>query len=170
MREGRSLARFLRHLVTDQWAIRFAFPAAALQAIERAIAAQENRHDGEVRFAVESALPLWDLARGLSARNRAVEQFSRLRVWDTEHNTGVLIYLLLADKRVEIVADRGIHAKVGTAAWEAICGAMQREFAAGRFEQGAILGVQAVSDLLATHFPPRPENPNELSNRPVVLG
>jgi uncharacterized membrane protein len=166
----RGLKRLIRHLLTDQWAIRHAFPAASLDAIERAIEVQEQRHDGELRFTVEAALPLWDLVRGLSARDRAVELFGRLRVWDTERNCGVLIYLLLADKRVEIVADRGIHAKVGAAAWEAICGAMQREFAAGRFEQGAVVGVQAVSDLLATHFPPRPENPDELANRPVVLG
>jgi uncharacterized membrane protein len=81
----------------------------------------------------------------------------------------VLIYLLLADRRVEIVADRGIDRKVGATAWEAICGAMQREFAAGRFEHGVILGVQAVSDLLAAHYPPRGENPDELPNRPVVI-
>jgi uncharacterized membrane protein len=162
--------RFLRHLLTDQWAIRHAFPAATLEAIERAIELHETRHDGELRFAVEGALPLWDLVRGMSARGRAVELFSRLRVWDTERNCGVLLYLLLADKRVEIVADRGIHARVGAAAWEAICGAMQREFAAGRYEQGVVTGIAAVSDLLATHFPPRPENPDELANRPVVLG
>jgi uncharacterized membrane protein len=121
-------------------------------------------------FAVESALPFFDLVRGISARERAVELFSRLRVWDTEQNAGVLVYLLLADKRVEIVADRGIHARVGAQAWEAICGAMQREFAAGRFEAGALAGVRAISDLLATHFPPRDENPDELANRPVILG
>ena len=81
----------------------------------------------------------------------------------------MLVYLLLADKRVEIVADRGIHARVGDTAWEAICGTMQREFAAGRFETGVVTGVQAISDLLALHFPPRDENPDELSNAPVVL-
>jgi hypothetical protein len=164
------IGRFFRHVLSDHWAVRHAFPRPALRAIEDAIKAQERRHDGEIRFAVESALPFTDLARGVSARERAVELFSRLRVWDTEQNAGVLVYLLLADKRVEIVADRGIHARVGEAAWEAICGAMQREFAAGRFEAGAVTGVQAISDLLATHFPPRGENPDELPNRPVVLG
>jgi hypothetical protein len=162
-------ARFLRHLLTDEWAIRYAFSARTLDAIERAIEAQEGRHDGELRFAVESALPLWDLIRGVSARERAIELFGRLRVWDTEQNAGVLIYLLLADRRVEIVADRGIHARVGATAWEAVCGAMQREFAERRFERGAIVGVEAVSDLLATHFPPRADNPDELPNRPVLL-
>ena len=161
--------RFLRHLLMDSWSVRRAFPPHAMQAIERAIVEQERRHDGELRFAVEAALPLVDFARGVSARARAIDVFGRLRVWDTEQNCGVLIYLLLADKRVEIVADRGIHQKVGSAAWEAICGAMQREFAAGRFEHGAIVGVQAISDLLATHYPPRGENPDELANRPVVI-
>jgi uncharacterized membrane protein len=161
--------RFLRHLLMDTWAVRRAFPLAVMREIERAIVAQERRHDGELRFAVEAALPVIDYLRGVSARERAIEVFGRLRVWDTEQNCGVLIYLLLADKRVEIVADRGIHRKVGTAAWEAICGAMQREFAAGRFEQGAIVGVQAISDLLATHYPPRGDNPDELPNPPVVV-
>jgi hypothetical protein len=164
------IARFFRHLLSDYWSVRYAFPPRAMKTIEETIAAQERRHDGELRFAVESALPFFDLLRGVSARDRAIELFSRLRIWDTEQNAGVLVYLLLADKRVEIVADRGIHARVGGAAWEAICGAMQREFAAGRFESGVVTGLQAISDLLATHFPPRGENPDELSNRPVVLG
>ena len=164
------IRRFSRHLLTDHWSVRYAFPPPAMKAIEDAIGAQERRHDGELRFAVESALPFFDLVRGISARDRAVEVFSRLRIWDTEQNAGVLVYLLLADKRVEIVADRGIHARVGEAAWEAICGAMQREFAAGRFESGVITGVQAISDLLALHYPPRDENPDELPDRPVVLG
>jgi hypothetical protein len=163
------IGRIFRHLLSDYWSVRYAFPPRAMKAIEDAIAAQERRHDGELRFAVESALPFFDLVRGISARARAIELFSRLRIWDTEQNAGVLVYLLLADKRVEIVADRGIHARVGEAAWEAICGAMQREFAAGRFDQGVVTGVQAISDLLALHFPPRGENPDELSNRPVVL-
>jgi len=164
------VGRFCRHLVSDHWSIRHAFPPRALKEIEDAIAAQERRHDGELRFAVESALPFSDLVRGVSARDRAIELFSRLRIWDTAQNAGVLVYLLLADKRVEIVADRGIHSKVGATAWEAICGAMQREFAAGRFEPGVITGIQAISDLLALHFPPRDDNPDELPNRPVVLG
>lgn len=163
------VGRFLRHLFTDRWAVRMAFPPRALQAIERSIAEQERRHDGELRFAVEAALPFIDLVRGVSARARAVGLFSELRVWDTEHNCGVLIYLLLADQRVEIVADRGIHRQVGETAWEAICGAMQQEFAARRFEQGVVVGVQAVSDLLAAHYPPRADKQDELPNRPVVI-
>jgi hypothetical protein len=161
--------RFFRHLVTDRWVARSAFPPRTMAAIEAAIGREESRHDGEVRFAVEAALPLGALVAGWSARDRAVEVFSRLRVWDTERNAGVLIYVLLADRRVEIVADRGIHSRVGETAWESICGAMQRAFAEGRFEEGSIVGVRAVSDLIAAHFPPRAENPDELPNRPVLL-
>jgi TPM domain len=163
------LGRVLRHLCYDYWNVRSAFPPHAMGSIERTIGEQERRHDGELRFAVEASLPLVDLIRGVTGPDRAIELFGRLRVWDTEQNAGVLIYLLLADKRVEIVADRGIHRRVGATAWEAICGNMQREFAAGRFEAGALAGLQAVSDLLATHFPPRDENPDELANQPVIV-
>ncbi|MGP1676945.1 MAG: TPM domain-containing protein [Burkholderiales bacterium] len=161
--------RLLRHLLADQWSVRHALPPAAMRAIRDKISEQEKRHSGELRFAVEAALPLPRLWRDQDARSRAVELFGQLGVWDTEHNSGVLIYLLLADKRVEIVADRGIHGKVGGTAWEVICGEMQRAFAAGRFEQGACFGVAAVSDLLATHFPPDGRRRNELPNEPVVL-
>ncbi len=170
MVSGMDVKRLLRHLVTDHWSVRRAFPMRTMRAIESAIVVQEERHLGELRFAVEASLPLLDLFSGVTARQRAVEHFSRLRVWDTEHNCGVLIYLLLADRRVEIVADRGVHSRVGTAAWESICGAMQRDFAQARFEQGVIAGVQAISDVLAAHFPARGAgNPDELPNRPVVL-
>lgn len=161
--------RLVRHLLTDHWSVRRAFPPAAMRAIRDKIGEQEKRHGGELRFAVEAALPLAHLGRGQDARSRAVELFGQLRVWDTEHNSGVLIYLLLADRRVEIIADRGIHNKVGDAGWEAICGDMRRSFAAGRFEEGAIYGVAAISDLLAAHYPPGEKDANELPNEPVVL-
>lgn len=161
--------RWIRHLWLDDLAVRRDFPRPVLSAIERAIATQENRHRGELRFVVEGGLPLAPLLSGRTARERAIDVFSRLRVWDTEDNAGVLVYLLLADRRVEIVADRGIHARVGSAAWDAICGEMQSAFAAGRFEAGAILGIEAISDLLAAHFPPGEENPNELPDTPLVL-
>jgi len=137
-----------------------------MRAIEKAIAEEERRHAGQLRFAVEASLPLGELLRGIDARRRAVDWFSRLRIWDTEHNSGVLIYVLLADRRVEIVADRGIHGKAGNAAWEAICGEMQREFARGEYERGAVVGIRAIGDLLAGHFP---GGGAELPNKPVVL-
>ncbi len=161
--------RWIRHLFLDDFVVRRNFPRATLDAIGRSIATQEKRHRGELRFAVEGGLPVVPLMAGHAARARAIEIFSRLRLWDTEDNAGVLVYLLLADRRVEIVADRGIHAKVGTAAWDAICGEMQSAFSANRFEAGAILGIEAISDLLAAHFPPGEENPNELPDAPVVL-
>jgi hypothetical protein len=162
--------RWIRHLFLDDLARRRAFPRAVLQAIERGVAEQEQRHRGELRVAIEGGLPLSALSRGQSARERALEHFARLRVWDTDDNAGVLLYVLLADRRVEIVADRGIHARVGAAAWETICGAMQREFAAERFEAGVLTGIAAVSDLLAQHFPAQDgANPDELPNAAVVL-
>jgi len=161
--------RWIKHLFLDDFAVQRAFPRSALKAIESAIARQEQRHRGELRFVVEGGLPLATFLAGRTARERAIDLFSRLRIWDTEDNAGALIYLLLADRRVEIVADRGIHARVGAAAWDAICREMQSAFAAGRFEAGAIFGVEAISDLIATHFPPGGENPNELPDTPVVL-
>jgi uncharacterized membrane protein len=161
--------RLLRHVFTDHQSVARAFPPAAMRAIEKAISEEERRHSGQLRFAVEAALPLANLMHGVGSRERAIAWFGRLGVWDTKHNAGVLIYLLLADRRVELVADRGIHSKVGTAAWEAICGEMQREFARGQFERGAVLGLRAISDLLAEHFPSSGENRNELPDKPVVL-
>jgi hypothetical protein len=162
--------RWIKHLFLDHLSLSRAFPRRTLAAIERAVAEQEKRHRGELRVAIEGGLPLMTLAAGRSARERALEHFARLRVWDTEDNAGVLIYLLLADRRVEIVADRGIHARVGDTAWETICGAMQQEFAAGRFEAGTLSGLAAVSDLLAQHFPPKAgENSNELPDAPLVV-
>jgi len=162
--------RWLRHLFLDQLSLRRAFPPAALAAIGHAVAEQEKRHRGQLRVAIEGGLPLQALVAGRTARERALEQFTRLRVWDTEDNAGVLVYLLLADRRVEIVADRGIHARVGDTAWEVICGAMQQAFADGRFEDGMRMGLASISDLLATHFPAdREGNPNELPDMPAVL-
>ncbi|HEY6863130.1 MAG TPA: TPM domain-containing protein [Burkholderiales bacterium] len=164
------LGRALRHLFTPHRAVARVFPDASMQAIERGIAEEEKRHAGEIQFAVESALPLIELLRGTSARRRAIGWFARLHVWDTAHNSGVLIYLLLADRRIEIVADRGISAKVDGRTWELICGEMQREFAKGRFQQGVVLGIRAIGDVLAAHFPARGgPNPNELPDKPVVL-
>jgi uncharacterized membrane protein len=162
--------RWIRHLFLDYFALARAFPRATLDAIGRAVAEQEKRHRGELRVVIEGGLPLLALAAGRSARDRALEHFARLRVWDTEDNAGVLIYLLLADRRVEIVADRGIHARVGETAWETISGAMQQEFAAERFEAGVLTGLSSVSDLLARHFPAGPgDNANELPDTPVVM-
>lgn len=159
--------RMGRHLLLPGWQVRQIFPPAAMADIEANISQAEQAHSGQIRFAVEAALDFPLLFKNVSARERAVEVFSALRVWDTEHNNGVLIYLLLADRDVEIVADRGIHARVGAAAWEQICQAMEARFRLGEFEQGVHAGIEAVGALLAKHFPG--EGSNELPDTPVLI-
>ena len=165
-----NLARILRHCITGSLAVRRVFPGAMLNAIEQTISRTETSHDGEILFAVEAALDTWPLLRDQSARDRAVEVFSQLRVWDTEHNNGVLIYLLLADRDVEIVADRGISSKIDTGEWEKICREMEDAFRQGQFEPGVNAGIRAIGSHLQTHFPAkRKGGENELSDRPVIL-
>ena len=163
-------ARILRHCFTGSLAVRRVFPDAVLIAIEQAIKRTEVSHDGEILFAVEAALNTWPLLRDQSARERAVEAFAQLRVWDTEYNNGVLIYLLLADRDVEIVADRGISSKIDTGEWEKICREMEDAFRQGQFEPGVNAGIRAIGSHLQTHFPAkRKGGENELSDRPVIL-
>ena len=164
-----NIQRIVKHLSTGRATVRRAFPRQTLQAIEHAIRTTENRHDGQIRFAVEPALELAPLLAGQTARQRAIEVFSELHVWDTEHNNGVLIYLLLADRDVEIVADRGIHVRLEKEVWEAICQQMEAAFRAGRFEAGVLYGVQAVGEHLTRHFPARSDKPNEMPDSPVLL-
>lgn len=161
--------RILKHLFTPDWVARRIFPRPALKRIEEAIRGSEKSHGGELRFAVEAGLDFLPLLKGITPRQCARQVFGQLNVWDTEHNSGVLIYLQLVDRRIEIVADRGISAKVQQATWDAICRRMEGEFRAGRFEQGALDGIKEISALLARHFPPRGDNPDELPDKPVVL-
>ncbi|MDR3419491.1 MAG: TPM domain-containing protein [Nevskia sp.] len=162
--------RLWRHLFVTHGSVRRCFPQASLDRIEREIAACEERHAGEIRFAVEAALHPAQLWHGLSARQRAIEVFSLLRVWDTEHNNGVLIYLLLADRSVEIVADRGVAGgRVAEGEWEAACALMRKYFAEGEFEDGVVAGIEAVADVLARYPPGAPRGANELPNTPVIL-
>lgn len=146
-----------------------AIPASVLGAVERAIGDSERRHTGELRFVVEGPLPVSALLAGQSSRERAIELFAQLRVWDTDANSGVLIYVQLIDRKVEIVADRGIHARVGQAFWDGVCGRMQTEFRAGRFEAGALAAITEITTALAEHFPPGGSNPNELPDAPLVM-
>lgn len=168
-----NVRRWFKHLFMPPRAWQRAFPQATLDAIEAAVRASETRHTGEIRFAIENSLPPGRVWRGLRGRERAIEVFSTLRVWDTECNSGVLIYLLLADRDIEIVADRGIAAKVDAATWAEVAETMEAAFREGRFERGAIDGIEQVSTLLATHFPApasgRGENPDELENRPTIV-
>ena len=164
-----SLLRLVRHLMSPHWRVRRSFPPAVLARIEAAIARSETRHGGQIRLAVEHALDTVPLLRGLSARERALDVFSELKVWDTEYNNGVLIYLLLADRDVELVADRGIHGRVGAQGWETICREMENAFREGSFEQGVLIGIERVSSLLESHYPRDQRGRNELPDRPVVL-
>ena len=165
---GRS-HRLLRHVVTDHMSVKRAFPAPVLATIEEAIAAGERTHRGQVCFAVEGALPPLRVLRKLTPRERALEVFGLLRVWDTEENAGVLIYLLLADRDVEVVADRGIDRVVDAAAWQAICTRMETLFAEARFGEGVVAGVAEISSLLARHFPSNGEGSNEIADKDVIL-
>jgi uncharacterized membrane protein len=163
------VARTARHLLTTPWAVKRAFPAHTMESIARAIRETERSHVGQIRFAVEHALEPRELRRDVSAHDRAVEVFSELRVWDTEHNNGVLIYVLLADRDVEIVADRGIHARAGTEAWETICRQMEEAFRRGEFESGVVRGIHAVGQHLTAAFPRRGTQANELPDEPVIV-
>lgn len=156
-------------MVTDHRSVRRAFPPSALGRIETAIASGERTHAGQVEFVVEAALPLILVLRGHAPRERALEVFGRLRVWDTEENCGVLVYLLLADKAVEIVADRGIHRRVGEASWTSICRAMEQAYGEGRFEEGAVAGIDAINALLIEHFPRKAPGENELPDKPILI-
>jgi uncharacterized membrane protein len=164
-----TLTRALKHLFTPGWVVRRAFSQDALDRITAAIGASEKRHRGEVRFAVEGALDFLAVVRGMTPRQRALEVFSLLRVWDTEENTGVLLYLQLVDHDIEIVADRGIARLIPQAEWEAICRRMEEAFRAGRYESGVIQGIAEVSDLLARHFPAGAKNVDELADKPTLL-
>lgn len=146
------------------------FPPAALDAIAKTVAAGEDRHRGELRVAIESRLPFSSVAAGVTARDRAAMLFSHLRVWDTDDNCGVLLYVLLAEHRIEIVADRGIAKVVAPAEWEAITTHMRNEFVQGRFREGLQTGVSEAGELLARHFPGdgKPRE-NQLPDRPLVL-
>jgi uncharacterized membrane protein len=163
------IRRIGKHLLEHHWRVRRIFPPSVLAAIEQAIRAGEATHSGQLRFVVEGALDGKPLFKNQSARARALDIFSHLRIWDTAHNNGVLIYLLLADRKVEIVADRGIDARVGVAGWEEICKAMETDFRAGSFETGVIKGIEAVSRQLAAHFPKHGAGRNELPDAPVVI-
>lgn len=163
--------RWIRHWFTTPLAVRRAFPADALVRIEQAVAQAEQGHSGEIRFAVEAALPWSYLKRGAPARERALMVFAKLRVWDTENNNGVLIYVELADRSIEIVADRGIARHVPAHEWQVLAQAMREHFRAGAFETGVTEALAQVAQRLRQHYPLADgvRNPDELSNRPALL-
>jgi uncharacterized membrane protein YgcG len=161
--------RWLRHLWTGLLGSRRHFTPAVLAQIESEVRAVEARHAGEIRFAIEAAFDGPALWRGRTPRERAVHLFAELGVWDTAANNGVLIYVLLADRDVEIVADRGIASRVPQAEWDAVCREMEDEFRAGRHAQGSLVGVRGVGTLLARHFPLARADRNEQPDQPILL-
>jgi uncharacterized membrane protein len=163
------LVRLFRHRLVDERDAHRALDDEAMKAIERRIAASEARHSGEIRVCVEAGLPFNYLRRNASARDRAVALFGKLRVWDTESNNGVLIYLLLAEHAIEIVADRGLLPHADAATWEKIMATMQSAFHEGRFADGLAQAIDAVDALLVQHFPlgEGAVNPNELPDAPM---
>jgi uncharacterized membrane protein len=163
------MSRLLTHLLHTPLATRRAFPPAVQEAIRKTIADGEHTHRGEVRFVVEGDWPLRDVLAGKTARERALELFGLARVWDTAENTGLLIYVLLCEHHVEILADRGLHAAAGDETWAAICQAMTEAFHDGLYEQGSVQAVRSANDFLLRHFPSDGHNPNELPDLPIVL-
>ena len=164
------IGRTLRHWVTTPGSVRRAFPEAVLQRIRQAIVESEAMHSGEVRLCVEAGLPMSYLWRDATSRERAVAMFGKLRVWDTEHNNGVLIYLLLAERAIEIVADRGLSRHVSPEHWREIVGRMSGALREGRFEDGLTQALEEVSALLVRHFPLQAGelDANELPDEPVL--
>ncbi|UGB37287.1 TPM domain-containing protein [Frateuria soli] len=164
------MQRLFANLFGGWFQLRQRFPAMLLDDLANAVTVGERGHLGEVRFAVESRLTVRAVLAGVDARTRAQEVFAQLRVWDTEENCGVLIYLLLSEQRIEILADRGIARRVPQAEWDAICQRMRDAFARAEWRAGSLAGIEAVHALLREHFPAGDHpNPDELPDRPVVL-
>lgn len=175
----KSIARFFRHLFSNPWQVKRHFSEQALQNIESAIAASEIKHTGEIRFVVEAGLHPFEIGLNKTPRARGIELFSHLNIWDTEHNNGVLIYLLLADRDVEIVADRSIDKHIGYDGWDAMCHKMEMMFRSGQFEAGVLQGIAEVNTALEKHFPMKAiknkrkrttqRKKNELPDKPLIL-
>ena len=162
--------RILKHRWLDETDSARALGPAALQRLEARVAASEQAHSGEIRLCIEAGLPLSYLWRNATVRQRAVTMFGKLRVWDTENNNGVLIYLLLAEHQIEIVADRGLARRVPQTHWDSVLGDMRAAFRKHQFEDGLAQAIAAVDVLLARHFPltAGEVNQNELSDRAAL--
>jgi uncharacterized membrane protein len=164
-----NIKRWFRHAFMPPWWWRVFFSKTVLGGIEEALKHSEDQHLGELRFAVENSLDQSEVWRGMSARQRAIEVFSNLRLWDSEENCGVLIYLLLADREVHIVADRGIDKHVTQAEWDAIAELMEKEFHRGDFLRGSLQGIERIAMLLSAHFPCQTQRSSESSNKPIIV-
>lgn len=163
------LKRFFRHVWMSPIKVRACFPQSTLATVEQSVARGEKSHRGQVRFVVEAELTSGQLWAGVTSRQRAIDVFSMLRVWDTEENNGVLLYVLLADRKVEIIADRGIHRQVGEERWRAICKEIELRYRRGEFLEGSVIGVDKISAELAHYFPGTGSDRNEQPDAPVVM-
>jgi uncharacterized membrane protein len=165
----KTISRVLRHLFTTTLTGRRTFPATTLKAIQATIAAGEKAHRAEVRLIVEPALPLHAVLNRISARERGRELFAQYRIWDTEENCGILIYINLADHKVEIITDRTVGRVLDARDWQTVCTTMTQGFARGEFHESVLAGLRQLNDMLKTRFPPNGSHANELSNRPLIL-
>jgi uncharacterized membrane protein len=163
------LGRAWRHVMTTTSMAKRAFPAATLDAITAAVMAGEQTHRGEIRLVVEKSLPFAAVWDGVTNRQRALAMFAECGAWDTEDNCGVLIYINLAERKVDIVADRGIDRRIDAATWQAVCHTMTTGFAQGQFHDSTLAAITRVNELLRTHFPANGSRPNELPDRPAML-
>ncbi len=161
--------RLIKHVFATRHAMRSAFDDNVLTAIEQAVTVSEVRHCGEIRFAIEGALHPIAVWKGVTAAEQAKRMFAELGVWDTELNNGVLVYVLLADRAVEIVADRGFAGRVAPHEWRAACAVMETQFRQGRYLEGAVAGIASVGEILTRHFPAAAGDRNELPDRPALL-
>jgi uncharacterized membrane protein len=163
------LSRLLRHLLTTTGTGKRAFPAPTLKAIQAAVAKGEKLHRAQIRLVVEPSLSIFDVLAGATSRQRARELFSHYRIWDTEENCGILIYINLADRKVEIIVDRGVGRIVDAGEWQAVCRTMTRDFARGEYHGSVIAAVEQLNELLRQRFPAEGPNANELPNRPLII-
>jgi uncharacterized membrane protein len=163
------MPRLLQHLLHTPLATRRAFPVSVRENLRRAITEGEQTHRGEIRFVVEGNWPLGDVLRGKTVRDRALEVFGLTRVWDTHENTGLLVYVLFCERRVEILADRGLHAATAEGAWGNLCAELTDAYRADHFEAGSLRLLAAVNALLKQHFPSQGSRPNELPDMPIVI-
>jgi uncharacterized membrane protein len=158
-----------RHIATTTAAARRAFPPATLDAITAAVTAGEQTHRGEVRLVVEKSMPIAAVREGVTNRQRALAMFAECGVWDTADNCGVLIYINLAERKVDIVADRGIDSRIDASTWQSVCDTMTAGFALGNFHDSTLAAIDRVNALLRQHFPAQGSRPNELPDRPVMM-
>ncbi|CAN5139036.1 TPM domain-containing protein [soil metagenome] len=164
-----SIKRAMRHLFTTTATGRRAFPADSLKAIQKAIAKGESTHRAEVRLIVEPALGFRDAWSGMTSRQRARGLFAHYEIWDTEENCGILIYLNLADHKVEIISDRGVGRMIDAEQWRAVCHTMTKGFSQGEFHDSTIAGIEQLNGMLTAVLPDQGAAPNQLSNRPILL-